>query len=983
MSANQSSSGRTTSFGFEKAQHQQQQQLQFRQQQNSRSMKLQSQHQQPLPEGPEDGDFDEEAEAQQAAAENNGSRQQFGELQQQPHPAQLAPPDRQLGSVKRHAQQHQQYQQQHQQQQHLLLQQRRKSRGSGGSMDRIGGGAAGGDNLSLISGGSLAMYYRSPDGVDETLPCLVVSRLEKIPLKDFSSEIRANLDIERFLKEATLLLDLEGDNIESIIDRMLQSIFKADIEAHGSNHHHHHHHNQHHQHPVSAAAQADQAATSTGAAAADGGDPNDAALEAKVQDAKKTLFLQASWMDYSYQRLAKTIKSISVIDSEGLITDNSWLCTMCSLSGVNKRHVAIARLSSPVNLGRSSEGVHFILLVVTPTKEKGTKSDIEIGRTFATILADADFRQRLMLAESEDEFKSMMQSHAQDLGEEQRIYRRKSLRTKDFMTQAFSYENSWLLCNGIKADIKRRLRHYPSDFVDGFRGPKTLTKVLSTVIFLYFACLLPCIAFGVLNHKQTDGKISVERVVLSQGIGGVVFALIGGQPLIVMLTTAPLALYTRIIYEVSEAHGLDFFALFGWVGVFNALLLLLYATVDMAKLMRWSTRSTEEIFALFISIAFMVEAYKSVYYVFRENYSCAKPIANATDAASIANLSDATLIAPLIDSSNASTPDLAAPSCRRDISILFLMLCAGTVFLAMYLLNFTKTPYLNRAKRELMADFSLPVAVLVMSFCGSYLFSDVGLQKFECKSIIRLQFTIATPLPAAAILGAFVLALPLSMLFFMDQNISSAMVNCPTNKLKKGSAYHLDLLVVALINGCLSCVGLPWIHGALPHSPLHVKALADLEERIDLGQHVQQTVVRVRETRITGILANCLVGLSLLMCPSPLSYIPVPVLNGLFVCMAITSVMGNQLFERILLLFTEQAAYPPSHFLRRVPQRKVHIFTLLQLLQLAALCAVGFSGIAYAKMVFPVLLGLQMPIRHLLIPKLIDENYLDALDKPM
>uniref|UniRef100_A0A1I8HR39 Magnesium transporter n=1 Tax=Macrostomum lignano TaxID=282301 RepID=A0A1I8HR39_9PLAT len=131
----------------------------------------------------------------------------------------------------------------------------------------------------------------------ETLPCLVVSRLEKIPLKDFSSEIRANLDIERFLKEATLLLDLEGDNIESIIDRMLQSIFKADIEAHGSNHHHHHH-NQHHQHPASAA-QADQAATSTGAAAADGGDPNDAALEAKVQEAKKTLFLQASWMDYS------------------------------------------------------------------------------------------------------------------------------------------------------------------------------------------------------------------------------------------------------------------------------------------------------------------------------------------------------------------------------------------------------------------------------------------------------------------------------------------------------------------------------------------------------------------------------------------------------------------------------------------------------------------------------------------------------------
>lgn len=54
-------------------------------------------------------------------------------------------------------------------------------------------------------------------------------------------------------------------------------------------------------------------------------------------------------------------------------------------------------------------------------------------------------------------------------------------------------------------------------------------------------------------------------------------------------------------------------------------------------------------------------------------------------------------------------------------------------------------------------------------------------------------------------------------------------------RLKKGSAYHLDLLVVALINGFLSIFGLPWVHAALPHSPLHVRALADVEERVDRG----------------------------------------------------------------------------------------------------------------------------------------------------
>lgn len=78
--------------------------------------------------------------------------------------------------------------------------------------------------------------------------------------------------------------------------------------------------------------------------------------------------------------------------------------------------------------------------------------------------------------------------------------------------------------------------------------------------------------------------------------------------------------------------------------------------------------------------------------------------------------------------------------------------------------------------------------------------------------------------------------------FFVDQNVSSALVNTPRNKLKKGSAYHLDLLVVAAINIVLSVLGLPWVHGALPHSPLHAWALAD-REIIAVGHHVTERQV--------------------------------------------------------------------------------------------------------------------------------------------
>jgi sodium borate transporter 11 len=47
------------------------------------------------------------------------------------------------------------------------------------------------------------------------------------------------------------------------------------------------------------------------------------------------------------------------------------------------------------------------------------------------------------------------------------------------------------------------------------------------------------------------------------------------------------------------------------------------------------------------------------------------------------------------------------------------------------------------------------------------------------------------------------------------------------------------MFVVAILNSFLSIFGLPWMHGALPHSPLHLRALADVEERVSQG-HVHE-----------------------------------------------------------------------------------------------------------------------------------------------
>lgn len=96
-------------------------------------------------------------------------------------------------------------------------------------------------------------------------------------------------------------------------------------------------------------------------------------------------------------------------------------------------------------------------------------------------------------------------------------------------------------------DFKRRLRYYPSDFRDAFVGPpKTIQKTISTIWFLYFGILLPTIAFSSLNTTQTHGHMgNLRKALIGQAIGGLGFALLSGQPLVIIMTTAPLCLYTK------------------------------------------------------------------------------------------------------------------------------------------------------------------------------------------------------------------------------------------------------------------------------------------------------------------------------------------------------------------------------------------------------------------------------------------------------
>ncbi|XP_069601230.1 solute carrier family 4 member 11 isoform X5 [Ranitomeya imitator] len=786
---------------------------------------------------------------------------------------------------------------------------------------------------SIVSGESIRFFVNvNLEGQqnateDEGNGCVLLHTSRKyLKLKNFEEEIRAHRDLDGFLAKASIILDETATSLDDVLREMLRHYVE---------------------------------------------EPENIDPSCNFEKIMSTLFTDAgSPREGNVHLLSDTIQGVSAT-TMGIQYQQSWLCIICSIKTLQKRHVCISRLEKPQNWGENSCEVRFVILVVAPPKMKSTKTATEVGRTFATMFSDIEFRQKLLETKTVEEFKDALvhQRHLLTAANKHssgkdghKASSHKPLQLKEFLNVG----------KGIFDDIARRLPVYHLDFTDGIIGKnKAIGKYITTAIFLYFACLLPSIAFGSLNDENTRGVIDVQKTIIGQGIGGVIYSVLSGQPLVVLLTTAPLAIYIKVIVGICDDYNLDFKAFYAWTGLWNSCFLILYALFNCSMVMKLFKRSTEEIIALFISMTFALDALKGMIKIFNKCHEESSGLPLYRINSSSLHYLNGTLNGTFV------YPD---GQHGKESAVLSLLLMFGTVWLGHTLYQFKKSPYLHSRVRELLSDCALPISVLTFSTVGSYFFQDIRISLFNYVETENL-FVMAPfgSMSMAAIASSMGLGFILSMLFFIEQNIVASLTNAPENRLVKGTAYHWDLLLIALINIGLSTYGLPWIHAAYPHSPMHVRALAYVEERVEHG-HIYETIVCVKETRLTSLVANLLVGLSIFLLPLPLQWIPQPVLYGLFLYIALTSIDGSQLFERVALLLKEQTAYPPTHYIRRVPQRKIHYFTGLQVLQLIILCGFGMSPLTYMKMIFPLIMIFMIPIRYNLLPKIIESKYLDAMD---
>lgn len=188
----------------------------------------------------------------------------------------------------------------------------------------------------------------------------------------------------------------------------------------------------------------------------------------------------------------------------------------------------------------------------------------------------------------------------------------------------------------------------------------------------------------------------------------------------------------------------------------------------------------------------------------------------------------------------------------------------------------------------------------------------------EFKPTLSTRGWVIMPFNGNPIYTAFLALVPAllgTILIFMDQQITTVIINRKENKLKKGCGYHLDLFVLSILIMICSVMGLPWFVAATVLSINHVNSLKVESECAAPGEKPQ--FLGVREQRATHILIFLTIGLSVFLTPV-LKYIPMPVLFGVFLYMGVASLKGLQFFDRLLIMLMPNKYQPDYMFLRQV-----------------------------------------------------------------
>ncbi|XP_072752841.1 electroneutral sodium bicarbonate exchanger 1 isoform X6 [Anoplolepis gracilipes] len=532
-------------------------------------------------------------------------------------------------------------------------------------------------------------------------------------------------------------------------------------------------------------------------------------------------------------------------------------------------------------------------------------------------------------------------------------------------------ERSGRLFGGLINDVKRKGPFYLSDFKDALA-----LQCVASFIFLYFACLSPIITFGGLLGEATGKNMAAMESLVSGFVCGIGYGFFSGQPLTILGSTGPVLVFETIVYEFCKKVDWNYMSFRFWIGTWTAMILIILVALDASACVCYITRFTEENFATLIAFIFIYKAIENVLSIGKKyplnthssetlGYDCWCKPPNISMPSSYDNMNWTTLDKTACENYNGTMVGDAcnAPHYVPDVFLMSIILFMGTFLLSVELKDFKNALFFPSKVRQVVSDFAVIIAIFSMSTLDHFV--GIPTPKLEVpaefKPTLEDRGWIISPFQRNPLWSAIVACLPAllgTILIFMDQQITAVIVNRKENKLKKGCGYHLDLFILAILIEICSVMGLPWFVAATVLSINHVNSLKLESECAAPGEKPQ--FLGVREQRVTHVLIFLMIGCSVFLTPM-LRNIPMPVLFGVFLYMGVASLKGLQFFDRILIMLMPVKYQPDYMFLRQVPLKRVHMFTVIQLACLACLWIIkSFSS---TSILFPLMLVVMIGIR--------------------
>ncbi|ESZ93012.1 hypothetical protein SBOR_6583 [Sclerotinia borealis F-4128] len=495
------------------------------------------------------------------------------------------------------------------------------------------------------------------------------------------------------------------------------------------------------------------------------------------------------------------------------------------------------------------------------------------------------------------------------------------------------------LFRGMVNDVKRRAPFYWSDWTDAWDY-----RVVPATIYMYFANILPALAFSLDMFTKTNMSYGVNEVLLASVLGSVVFAVFAAQPLVIVGVTGPITVFNYTVYDIIVPTGANYFAFMALIGLWSLLMHWILAITNSCNGLRYVTRFSCDIFGFYVAFIYVQ---KGIQVLTRQG----------TDESFY-------------------------------LSIVIALLVTIIAFLCGVIGD---SPLFQHYVRIFIKDYGTPLTIIFFTgFVHIGKMREVDLSTLPTSRAFfpttdRGWFVHFWDVRVSDVFIAIPFAVLLTILFYFDHNVSSLMAQGTEFPLRKPAGFHWDIFLLGLTTGVAGLLGIPFPNGLIPQAPFHTESLcvtklvADTDESGDSKGHLKSVTSHVVEQRVSN-LAQGLLTLGTMTGPLliVIHLIPQGVLAGLFFVMGIQALLGNGITSKIIFLLKDSSLTPSSDPLRHLPRKSaIWMFVAIQLFGFGATFAITQT---IAAVGFPVIILALIPVRIWALPRWFTKEELGVLD---